>query len=311
MVAGSFVTDSQKAKLPGWSLYERFLKKISVISENAKPDVKDRFLFNFEENSSRGGIRLLSLEQRKSYIFEIFTGPGRGYHIELFSFQMPGARKITHFPQNEQRWGVQIWHPSWDTLFYDHQYLEIAMKANWEPAEWQFFPPAANHINDWQDVEGMEFEVGSGYRNMLDAVKVVEKVIRGEAFPLPSAKHKAHGNGTMAGKKDVNGNGSMAGKKDVKGDGKKTGKKDLNGNGTMTGKKNVNGGPDAELMDLNEAEKKQRRPDQTYYQTFSSAVAQGKVTGAAADLAGLKIVHVPVDESKLSGAAKDLAGLFF
>ncbi|KAE9961847.1 hypothetical protein BLS_001259 [Venturia inaequalis] len=191
VVAGTFVTDSQKAKLPGWSLYERFLKKISVIPENTKSSVKDRPIFDFEENNGKGGIYLLSLEQRKSYMFEISKGPGRGYHAELFSFQTPDLRKKTHFPQDtrfpqkEQRWGVQLWHPSWDTLFYDHRYLDIGMQADWEPAEWQFFPPASEHINDWQDVQGMEFEVGSGYKNMLDAVRVVEMVIHGKKEPVP------------------------------------------------------------------------------------------------------------------------------
>ncbi|TLD34421.1 hypothetical protein E2P81_ATG04586 [Venturia nashicola] len=185
VVAGTFVTEAQKAKFPGWSLYDRFLKKISVISENAKSNVKDGLLFDFEESNGRGGVHLLSLEQRKSYFFEIAKGPGGGYHVELFSFQMPGLRNNTLFPQNEQRWGVQLWHPSWDTLFYDQQHLKIGMRANWEPAEWQFFPPAGKHIHDWQDVEGTEFEVGSGYRNMLDAVNVVEKIILGDVTPDP------------------------------------------------------------------------------------------------------------------------------
>lgn len=238
-------------------MYERFLKKIRVIPQNAKSDVKDCLLFDFEENNAKTGVRLLSLEQRKSYIFEIFQGPGRGYHVELFSFQMLGERKTKLFLQNEQRWSVQLWHPSWETLFYDHLHLDIAMQANWEPAEWQFFPPAAEHINDWQDVEGTEFEVGSGYKNMLDAVNIVEKVIRGEPFLSPRVEEK---------KENMNG----AGKK----------------------------------------KQRERRADQTHYQTFSSAVNQGKPTGAAAEFAGLKIVHVPVDKSKLTGAAKDLADLW-
>lgn len=178
------------AKLKTWSLYKRFLENIRVIPENVKGEVRDCLMFDFEENNGQAGVRLLSLEQRRTYTFEIYQGPGRGYLVELFSFQMPGERKTKMFPQNEQRWGVQLYHPSWDNLFYDHQYLAIAMRANWEPAEWQFFPPASDAINDWHDVEGREFEFGSGYQNMLDAVKVVEKLIRKEAFPPTPLKER-------------------------------------------------------------------------------------------------------------------------
>ncbi|QDS74345.1 hypothetical protein FKW77_004620 [Venturia effusa] len=285
LAAGRFVTESQKAKLASWSLYERFLHKISVIPENAKSDVKDRPIFDFEDNNSRGGVRLLSLEQRKSYIFEIYQGPGRGYHVELFSFQMPGARKHEHFPQVEQRWGVQLWHPSWDTLFYDHQVLEIAMRANWEPAEWQFFPPASEDINDWQDVVGMEFEVGTGYQNMLDAVDIVEKIIRGESSlsspPLAKKQKQKHTNHPIPAQ-------------------------------TIDPKNPI---PDTKNHPAATSNKKNpkhrdRRPDQRIYQAHAVAVAQGKPTGAAADLTGLEIEHVPVDETQLTGAARELAGLY-
>lgn len=262
-----------------------------MIPENVKSNVKDRLMFDFDENNGKTGVHLLFLEQRKSYNFEISEGPGRGYHVELFSFQMSGLRKHTLFPENEQRWGVQLRHPSWDTLFSDHQCLEIGMQANWEPAEWQFFPPAGEHIDNWQNVEGTQFEVGSGYKNMLDAVNVVEKIIHGEGSPPPPVKspvkQKENGSGRNPFNPRLNGN---------------------KGKAVIPGKKVLDGGLGGEKKNMIVAERKPKRPEQHRYQAHSVAVAQGKPTGNALDLIGLEIL--PVDKTKLTGASLDLADLF-
>jgi hypothetical protein len=154
-----------------------------VIPPNVLGDVKDRAIFEFDIIP---GVHLLSVEQRRSWHFDIFQGPGRGYRVELFSFHVTLGEEIELFPKHKQRWGVQLYHPQWETLFAENQNLDIGACANWAAAEWQFFPPDAEGVKDYLDVEGMEFEPGTGYQNMLNAVEVVEKVIKNEAnLPRP------------------------------------------------------------------------------------------------------------------------------
>jgi hypothetical protein len=190
------------------SIYTRFFDKVSVVPEHVLGDVQNLCMFKFESNNGQTGIPLYSLEQRRSWIFTIFKGPGRGYNVELFSFQMANVSKTGPFPTHEQRWGVRIYHPQWDTLFAENQYLDVGMRANWEPAEWQFFPPEAEDIQDAVNVEGMEFETGTGYQKMLDAVAVVEKIIKGEPLPVqPFMKKNTNGSQKHTRNKTMGGSG--------------------------------------------------------------------------------------------------------
>ena len=106
VTAGKILSDCKLAKLPGF--YTRFMGRVQLLPENVRGEVKDQPIFKYESNNWHTGVQLLSLEQRRSWVFDIFRGPGHDHRLELFSFQMAGDPKLVSFPKHEQRWGVKL-----------------------------------------------------------------------------------------------------------------------------------------------------------------------------------------------------------
>lgn len=85
----------------------------------------------------------------------------------------------------EMRWAVQLWHQLWDMELPGNQDLGLGKKAKWRAEEWAFFPAdkdeeAAKKSNGDEDVEDMFFYAGDGFRALMEKLKCLEGIVKGE-----------------------------------------------------------------------------------------------------------------------------------
>jgi hypothetical protein len=132
--------------------------------------------FDFSRIGVNLPIPVRKTEQRRCWQFNIHGSPG--YIAEIFTTQTCDYDKGTSPKPRIETWGAQIFHEQWDTLFNENQNLEIGERTTWEPTESQFFSIKGS---PWYDErEGMEYENGSGYKELLHIMEVVKKVIMSE-----------------------------------------------------------------------------------------------------------------------------------
>jgi hypothetical protein len=262
------LSQEKEDKLP--SLYGLFLSKIAIIQDNIN---KGKRMFKFLGDDGRSSIKVHSLEERRSWTFQTHEGPGGGYNVEVSASRAADLTRPGPFSFGQDRWGVQVYHSQWDTFFNKNGNLGIGRRAEWEAQEWQWFPPEGMH--DSYDVEGMEWEVGIGYRNLAKALEIVEKVIKGQ----PTVNDEEKLSESAKGKQKM----EVEETKDP----------------LLVDKTNCNS---------NKSSKKAKgKQKMKAAETKTSVFVGTDLTGAALDLVGLD--SAPVDRTDLQGAALDLADL--
>ena len=184
--------DAKETKLP--KSFHAFADSIQLDTANIKNLNSSKRFFKVDGLGTGTVVKLKWFEQSRSWLFDISK---TGYVAEVYTIQtvdviapqlgplsvatvsgpnaLPKATQVL-VPRKE-RWGVRVFREQWDELFSQNKSLEIGKKARWEPKEWQFFPPTG--YSCFEDVDGIEFETASGFKELMKVLAIVERIAVG------------------------------------------------------------------------------------------------------------------------------------
>jgi len=175
----SLLDRDQEQILPG--PYRNFANDIKLNCERAlDPRVAQRFiLFPVSDvNTNVPKIPIKDMQQKRSWRF---TVKDSSYVVEVSAIQnIEFSYSPFKVSAREQRWAVQLWHPQWDVTLGENSRLGIGDCATWEAKEWCFFPPRG--MDEMRDMEGLAYEKGSGWMELLRVLALVEGVIMGDGL---------------------------------------------------------------------------------------------------------------------------------
>lgn len=172
----SFLDTDHEQTLPG--LYRSFANGMTMNCERAQdPSDHRQFIrYPLKENTMKEPkVPIKEMQQKRSWRF---TVKGSAYEVEVSTIQkIEYSYKPFDLNAYEQRWAVQVWHPSWDVNLGENAQLSIGEGAKWEAKEWYFFPPKGMYD---LEMEGMVYEKGSGCAELLRVLGIVESIIMGD-----------------------------------------------------------------------------------------------------------------------------------
>jgi len=117
-----------------------------------------------------------SLQQRTSYLFALKNS---NYTLELTRFQdrvfpdRPGGVEAEVY---EPRWGIEVYHSVWDTLFARNEHLPIGESVDWDDGVKTWFPrddlPRDDDMDDLGQVKGE-----TGFGQLVEKLDEVQKLV--------------------------------------------------------------------------------------------------------------------------------------
>jgi len=115
-----------------------------------------------------------TLQQRTSYLFALKNS---NYTLELTRFQdrvFPGRPGGVEAEVYEPRWGLEVYHSVWDTLFARNEHLSIGEMVDWDDGVKTWFP----EDDDMDDLGQIKGETGFG--QLVEKLGEVEKLVLGQ-----------------------------------------------------------------------------------------------------------------------------------
>jgi hypothetical protein len=115
-----------------------------------------------------------TLQQRTSYAFALKNS---NYTLELTRFQdrtFSGKAGGVESEVYEPRWGLEVYHSSWDTLFASNEHLPVGEMADWDDSVKAWFPED-DDMGDYEQVKGE-----TGFGQLVEKLGAVEKLVLGE-----------------------------------------------------------------------------------------------------------------------------------
>lgn len=154
-----------------WSKFPELLK---IDPEKAKNHEGTEVMIHYPEKG--GNLPITEMKQIQTWHFRLKDSD---YKVDLHRIQVFDCTQnkfgTLDYVAREPRFGVEVYHPKWDTMLSQNANLSIGRKASWLPEEYAFFPAGGKA----EALPGSSWERGSGIKEWLRVMKVVEDVICG------------------------------------------------------------------------------------------------------------------------------------
>lgn len=148
---------------------QRFTDTIQIDEKAAKQQRADKPFVRWSPNAS-----VKQLQQRTTYQFGIANSD---FYLELSRFQdriftqksrMPGDSECQVY---EQRWGLEVYHNTWDKHLAMNEHIAVGQMADWDDDVKTWFPED-DVPGDFAQVKGEK-----GFEQLVAKLGVIEKVV--------------------------------------------------------------------------------------------------------------------------------------
>jgi hypothetical protein len=178
------------------SVYTSFASKVALLPQARDLSFKDRFI-DFPKPKAVGGLPLRWVMQRRSWTLNLQDSD---YVAEIFEEHLvvyPG--NSAEAPQRlaldkkdafaaavyEPRWGVEVYHPSWDENFEQNARLSIGSQARWHPGELSWLPARGGSAEYGRFCSAPR---GAGAEELLRVLGLVADIVSGGAGTVDKGK---------------------------------------------------------------------------------------------------------------------------
>jgi hypothetical protein len=114
------------------------------------------------------------MQQRTTYAFALKNS---NYTLELTRFQdriFPGKTGGVESEVYEPRWGLEIYHSVWETMFASNEHLPVGGIVDWDAGVGTWFPED-DDMDDLGQVKG-----DTGFGQLIEKLGEVEKLVFGQ-----------------------------------------------------------------------------------------------------------------------------------